>query len=367
MELPIDMFKDFPVGDCLHLLDFGITKRLLIGWKDGNLGNADAKWSSYESNIISKFLASIKAPAEIRAQRPIRDFESFKHWKAIEFRNFGLYVGIVVLKSNMPDYIYSHFILYFCAITIFSSEFHLKSLMIVGEKCIDIFLDRFKMIYGKDYFSSNLHNLSHLADDVKRFGALNTFSTYPFEGKLFKISRLLRSGNLPLAQAAKRILEEESIPQNDNDNTEKNDPFVKKLRLNQNLELINSKIEKKYQLFSQIHFSKFIMDCDRDEDRWFLTKENEIVKALHAVVLDDGKCFIHGQSLKTVYNLFELPIPSSTLLIHCSKCIEVNSPLLYSLDFVKCKLFVIRRNEAFIMRHDADKNDFVFLPLLSTF
>ena len=39
----IDMIKDFPIGDALHLIDLGITKRFLVGWKSGCLGNQNAR------------------------------------------------------------------------------------------------------------------------------------------------------------------------------------------------------------------------------------------------------------------------------------------------------------------------------------
>ncbi|CAG9789833.1 unnamed protein product [Diatraea saccharalis] len=36
LNLPIDLVKDFPVGDSLHLIDLGIMKRLLVAWRDGS-------------------------------------------------------------------------------------------------------------------------------------------------------------------------------------------------------------------------------------------------------------------------------------------------------------------------------------------
>lgn len=63
----------------------------------------------------------------------------------------------------------------------------------------------YKKIYGKDYITSNVHNLSHIVDEVKKFGILSSFSTYPFENKLYQIKRMLRHGLKPLTQVAKRI------------------------------------------------------------------------------------------------------------------------------------------------------------------
>lgn len=204
----VDMIQDFIVGDGLHLLDglHGISKKILVGLMEGKLNNIDAKWSERQIKLVSVFFESIKSPAEIRAQRPIRSLETISKWKAVEYRTFGLYLGMVVLRNNVKDYIYKHFLLYFCALNIISSKYHLKRLLPVAEWCINLFVERFKIIYGPQHFTSNLHNMIHLMDDVKRFGPINTFSTYPFEGLLYKIKRLLRSGNLPLAQVARRII-----------------------------------------------------------------------------------------------------------------------------------------------------------------
>lgn len=209
----LDLILDIVVGDSLHLLDHGITHKILNGFVNGKLSNVDAKWSTVQTNLVSEYLNSIKAPYEIRAQRPIRDLSSIAKWKAIEFHNFALYIGIAVLNGNLPDYIYSHFLLYFCAVTIISSKHHLSRLIFVAEKCLKTFVERFQIIYGLQHFTSNLHYLLHLMDDVKRFGSINTFSTYPFESYLYKIKRLLRSGNLPLSQVAHRLLEAENLKQ----------------------------------------------------------------------------------------------------------------------------------------------------------
>lgn len=39
-------------------------------------------------------------------------------------------------------------------------------------------------IHGKDMLVYNVYGLSHLADDVAKFGPLYTFSAFPFESYL---------------------------------------------------------------------------------------------------------------------------------------------------------------------------------------
>lgn len=206
-ELPIDMVRDFVVADVLHLIDLGIVKTIIEEYRSGSLTNADAKWSRKEKEEINKYLASVRGPIEIRSRRAIRTFEEFSFWKGREFRVFLLYLSIPIFKCFMKSYLFDHFLLLFCAITICSSEHHLNNYVNIADDCIKHYLDGFKKLYGEEHVTSNFHNFSHLIDDVKRFGTLDKFSAYPFESLLFRVKRLLKTGSQPLAQVAKRLLE----------------------------------------------------------------------------------------------------------------------------------------------------------------
>lgn len=363
LQLPrFDMVKDVIVADSLHLLDHGVTNRLLNGWIKGDLANVDAKWSCYQMQNMSKYLSTIKAPAEIRSNRPIRDLSCIAKWKGVEYRNFALYVGIVVLKGNLKEYLYNHFVLYFCAITIYSTSVHLNGFSVVAEKCIETFLERFKLIYGLQFFTSNIHNLIHVSDDIKRFGALNTISTYPFESKLYKIKRLLHTGNLPLEQVARRILESDSIVAQKPKNHK---PLLTKI-CTSNIEALTRILNQKFDLFDAVQLPKLKIDCTRDEDQWILTKNLKVMQIQKFVNTVDGNIFIYAVPLKNTHDYFDLPIPSSDLYIYCVDSLEFDSPVLCSLDQIKCKLFKLKRDQNFVLE-GSDKNEFVFIPVLSTF
>ena len=49
--------------------------------------------------------------------------------------------------------------------------------------------------------------LSHIVDDCRRLGPLDSFSAFPFENLLGQIKRKIRSSHLPLAQITRRISE----------------------------------------------------------------------------------------------------------------------------------------------------------------
>lgn len=167
-ELPLDMISQIPIGDCLHLIDLGVTKRLLFGWvnvkgKKKHLGFS-MKWSHAECTQITKELQSFKMPAEIR--RSVRGLNELIHWKGTEYRGFLYYLGIVLLKKHLPPEYYHHFLSLFCAITICTSiEYNIY--LDVAEMLLQDFVENYIHLYGLNYITSNVHNLIHLVDEVR--------------------------------------------------------------------------------------------------------------------------------------------------------------------------------------------------------
>lgn len=187
LGLPIDMIEDFPISDSLHLIDLGVMKRLLVGWRDGNFEKLLTKWRASDKQKVSDFLRVCKLPFEIH--RSARGLDELLHWKAVEFRSFFYYLSIIILPEVMSKEPYEHFLLLFCAITICSSQKY-SSLLDLSEQLLLHFVENFKTFYG-NYVTSNIHNLVHVTDEVRKFGPLNTFNAYPFENMLHIIKNML--------------------------------------------------------------------------------------------------------------------------------------------------------------------------------
>lgn len=158
------------------------------------------KWSHRNELEISAYLLScnIHKPSEIHRQ--IRALSDISRWKGTEFRTFLLYPSLTVLKKFLPSKHFKHFLLFYCSVVILGSEHHCKNLIDVADEMIQSFLNLFKSIYGIEHFTSNLHNLKHLVEEVRRFGVLSNFNAYRFENKLQAIKKLVRQGKLPLNQ-----------------------------------------------------------------------------------------------------------------------------------------------------------------------
>lgn len=161
LKLPIDMVKDVPVADSLHLIDLGVMKRLMVGWRDGNFGKYETKWCSSDINQVTMFLNHRTMPSEIH--RSMRGLDQLAHWKASEYRSFLYYLSIIILPQVLPESAYSHFLCLFCGITICSSKIY-ENLLPLAKELLLYFVEHYKDHYGASYVTSNVHNIVHMTD-----------------------------------------------------------------------------------------------------------------------------------------------------------------------------------------------------------
>ena len=340
----IDMVESFPVSDSLHLIDLGIMKRLLIGWRDGNIGKYLTKWCSRDIEKVNIFLSNCRMPKEIH--RSVRKLDVLAHWKGSEYRTFFYYLSFVILKDTLPFQAYYHFLLLFCAITICSNEYHFKFLSI-AEKNLTKFVEILKKYYGSEYVSSNVHNLTHLVDEVKKNGILQSYNAYPFENKLYVIKNLIRQGSKPLEQVARRLNERFYL---DMENIEQNQtryPVAKKCQ------------NKSKSTFTKIYFESFMLSLE-EQNKWILSNENHVIEVQSIFVKNkegDQHISIHGYRIKNICDVFDEPLKSSYLNIF--KCGDYNDhnkiKVVCEVSNVKCKLVRIEH-----------KLELIFIPLLHT-
>lgn len=343
-KLKIDMVLDFPVSDTLHHIELGIIKRCLKGWKTGGHNFRDTKLSLDQSNEMSKRLKDSNQFMPSEFHRSIRGLEAINYWKGLEFRTFTLYLGPIVLKDIIPDNIYKHYLLLFCALTICNCQRYIDGgYLPLADAMIREYLEQYINIYGKDSININVHNLCHLVDEVKKYGRMIDYSTYPFENMLGIIINLLRNGNRVLAQAIKRITEIEMV--NCSKKLERNYPYVDKKN---DLSLIS-----KCKSYDKIYLCDGFMLSNNKKNQWFMTNDDQIVKMLHVVVLQN-KAQMYGESIRHLKNFFHSPIESKHLNIFCSSE-DFNVPCYYDISDIKCKMVCLDFN-----------SKLVFLPLLHT-
>lgn len=143
-------------------------------WRDGDSGFKKI-WNKRDIFEINNLLLQINNQKPKEIHRSVRKLDDIKFWKGTEFRSFLLYFGAVVLKKFVPPDVYTHFLHLVCAVTICHSDVYKKYLHIAG-KWFDEYIAGCMDIYGVHSLGSNIHNLTHVIEDVKRFGNLNTIS-----------------------------------------------------------------------------------------------------------------------------------------------------------------------------------------------
>lgn len=330
----MDIIQDFIIADSLHLLELGVMKRLLTGWRDGSLGFT-GKLSAHQIQQLSAALVSVRLPKEIH--RKMRGMECLAFWKGTEWRSLLLYVGIVVLKDILIETLYNHFLLLFTAVTICSSD-HYAHMRPVAQALFEKFIEEFKAIYGEQYITSNIHNLEHIVNDVNRFGSLNTISAYPFESYLFQIKKNVRQGNNCLEQVVNRMLEQKTVHKHNN-------PF---------LHTFTPKLVRRNK-FIECEIREGLFLSNTNKNAWFLTRKLEIVQMTDACVDSNNDIIIHGYPVKKYTNFFEIPIKSSLLYIFLSD-LCMHTIKVYTRNDVLCKFVAIPHQT----------KNVVFLPLLHT-
>ncbi len=116
----------------------------------------------------------------------------YDRWKATEFRTFILYAGPVALHRQMDSVVYKNFLMFHVAIHLLSNPRYHEDYCDYAQELLVNFVEHYSEIYGADQVLYNIHNLAHLAGDVRNHGSLHTFSAFPFESFLGHLKHLVR-------------------------------------------------------------------------------------------------------------------------------------------------------------------------------
>lgn len=203
-EIGIDCVKQFPL-DPMHLLYLGVMKKLLLHWVC--IGKPPGKLSGPNITKLSDLLVAYSSYIPQEFARKTRSLSEIRRYKATEFRLLLLCIGPVALLQVLPEQLYKHFLMLNVAITILSVDNYISDYFDLAKTLLSEFVNYFSCSYGQDMLVYNVHNLIHLADDVKNFGNLTTFDCFPFENFLGKLKSYVRSPARPHQQICRRLLE----------------------------------------------------------------------------------------------------------------------------------------------------------------
>lgn len=207
VELGIGLVSTFPI-DYMHNICLGVMRKLMNIWIDGP---STVKLNKTAIEKISDYLVSLRNYIPCEFNRKPRSLVDLARWKATEFRMFLLYLGPVILKVMCKPPIFENFLLLHSAISILISDMHISQLgTCSANQFLAIFVKHSKQLYGSQFMIYNVHLVTHLADDVDRYGQLDNFSSFPFENFLGYFKRLVKSPTHPLQQICRRLKEIEN-------------------------------------------------------------------------------------------------------------------------------------------------------------
>ena len=205
ISLGIGCVSQFPL-DYMHLVCLGVVRRMIFLWLQGpkKHGLGTSVISDISQSLLS-LLANI--PTEF-CRRPRSLFE-VRNWKATEFRQFLLYSGPVVLAGKVPQAIYRCFMLLSVALRIVLSEKLCQTYCDYADELLRVFVKNLAGIYGQGVLVYNVHSFLHLAEDARKYGALDNVSSFPYENYLGQLKRQARKAGNHVSELVWRIAERE--------------------------------------------------------------------------------------------------------------------------------------------------------------
>ncbi|KAL2087968.1 hypothetical protein ACEWY4_016796 [Coilia grayii] len=200
----VQMVTQFPI-DYMHLCCLGVTRKLIIFWMKSK--NLAIRQPSNVITAISTKLIALRPHTPSEFARKPRELTEIDRWKATELRQFMIYSGPVVLKRCLPQDIFENFLLFSVGMFLLLSPNLSAPMIDFADTVLRGFVTHYAELYGQGEIVYNIHQVIHLADVYKKFGALDSVSAFPFENFLGKIKKMLRKPDLPLQQVVRRLSE----------------------------------------------------------------------------------------------------------------------------------------------------------------
>lgn len=174
--------------------------------------------------------------------------------------------------------------------------------------------------------------MSHLVDEVKKFGTLQNFNACEFENKLQHLKHMVRHGKKPLRQIARRIIERDLVELKSLTTENNKCPIIKKSKRGNNV----------------LCLSAFILS-KKKQNKWFLTNDNHVVEFISVYVQKNSQTQeqdieIRGYVVQQTQDAFEKPIKSYFLNIYQCDYDEFHRNReadIFKISIIKCKMVSI--------------------------
>lgn len=190
--------------------------------------------------------------------------------------------------------------------------------VIYAGELLQHFVQCFEAMYGKRNVTFNVHNLLHLLADVPKFGALETFSAFVFENYLKSLKHLLRKGEKPLQQIARRISESDYISHQyiQDDFTKCNKiRYIDGVYLKQAHNTGPVTYDRNYEFQYKILQTNFVINSTDDRNNC-IQLMNGIIVEIYNFAISQNKLYIIGKQLEEKNKqLYTKPCSSTSINI----------------------------------------------------
>lgn len=193
VSLPVGLVSQFPL-DYMHVVCLGVVRRIILLW---SIGPRTCRLSSTLLQAVSNRLNTYRSFMPRQFARKPRSLNEVRMWKATEFRTFLLYTGPVALKGLLSETLYNNFVCLSVAVTICLNTELCQEYANYCEKLFHYFVEQFAKLYGENQLVYNVHCLTHIVDDVRRYGCLDNVSAFPFENYLGHLKGMVRNAKKP--------------------------------------------------------------------------------------------------------------------------------------------------------------------------
>lgn len=271
---------------------------------------------------------------------------------------FLLYCGPLVLKGILPDNLLKQFLLLHVSCRILCSKQLCSKYLTKVESYLEKFVLLSIQLYGLSSAIFNVHNIVHLAEDVKNLNCtLSQISAFPFENLLGKMKRSLNSGYKPLEQFVGRAEAQSEIDS-------------PKVVIPSSYEILKPTLKQRTKMdaveIKRIRYINYTMDL-KESNNTVLLENGDIISIERMFTpcskkIDDvNNIFIVGKKYKIVGSAFDFPDVSSKLDIFRIQVNEKAISQQYSLSKIKCKIVLLKIYELI-----GDEIEMYAVPMLHT-
>lgn len=282
-ELNIKMMTQFPL-DFLHVVCLGLTRKFFK-----KLVGPEKPLFPKSRSIVDNIFEIINETLPTEIHRKFRDIKDVSTFKGHEWRIILLKIAPVLFKTALSRKYFEHFLLLTCAFSILCDAEMCIKYNNIAHNMLKKFNLLIETLYDESMYTPMVHQSIHFAKEVlNQYKPCDKFSTWEFESYMTPIKDLIHGPRLPLSQIYRRITEYFNCP--DNLLSEKNE-------------------HTKGKHF--VYYQGFRIDTKDCRDRFFLTKQKEVIVILK---INDFKEYkFTCRRLKMIDDYFKTPIAASKL------------------------------------------------------